>query len=296
MRAYPALYVVVFMLSALIAYTVLSYSYAPISTVTVTSATTRTITEIKTYVVPTTLYERSTTTVPKVFEIPRACSIARPTTTEIPAIERETVTETTIPLAVGAVRYVASKYHSETIASTETGSSIEIRKPSEKGMVRAYSVSRGIVKLLNANIEFATVSQNRSYAAIDILLSASMPSKAFVVTIYVEPLPLPFGWNGSSWVIEFDEKHCLRRLSALPPYSYRVEPRVIELEPGKACHLHIELLFHGPIYGRYILVVRLSTGDTLELRFASPNYRDPTTPPPRELVELAKICGYSVGG
>jgi len=185
----------------------------------------------------------------------------------------------------------------EVNTSTGTESIIEARRRlSEKCVVSAYSASKGVVKLLNASIEFAEVSKNYSYVAIDLILSASMPSKVMVVSICVEPLPLPFGWNGSSWITEFDEKHCLLRLSALPSYSYRVEPQIVELEPEKASFLHIELLFHGPIYGKYILVVGLSTGDMLELKFASPDYKDPNIPPPREVVELAKVCGYSVGG
>ncbi len=295
MRAYLALYVAVFILSALIAYAVLSYSYAPVPmrTATVTTAITHIVTETRTYAVTNTLYTYPTTTTPKILEVPKARSIAKPTTTEASSITRRMISETTVPVAV---ERVTAESHSETDTGMRTRPGIGVRKLSEKGIVSAYSASRGVVRLLNVSIKFVTVSSNRSYVVIGLLLSASMPSKVLVASIYVEPLPLPFGWNGSSWVIGFDEKHCLRRLSALPSYSYRVEPRVVELEPGKAKSLHIELLFHGPIYGKYILVARLSTGDTLELRFASPDYGDPTTPPPRGLVELAKACGYSVGG
>ncbi len=282
MRSYLALYVVVFVVSALIAYAVLGYSYTPMRTVTVVTATTRIITETRIYTVQPALHAYpTTTTAPKIFEAPRACSIAIPTTTEIPSTARKAVPLMTTFVAV---------------QRTVTEFSTEVRELSEKNIVSAYSVSRGVVKLLNASIRFATVNQTRSYIAIDLLLTASIPSKVLVTSAYIEPLPLPFGWNGSGWTIGFDEKHCLRRLSALPPYSYRVEPRVVELEPGKASSLHIELLFRGPIYGRYILIARLSTGDILELRFTSPDYRDPTTPPPRELVELAKTCGYGIGG
>lgn len=122
-----------------------------------------------------------------------------------------------------------------------------------------------------------------------VVVSGIIPYEVSDVKVYA--FPFPFGWNGREWTISYEEKMCLVRMSSIAPYSY--EYRLVRNYDYNSTTIEITLTFYGKIFGVYLLEIDFGL-HRIEIRFTTPDYREPRGSPPPDLQRLAKSCGYSI--
>ena len=149
------------------------------------------------------------------------------------------------------------------------------------------------VNIIEMKVNRYNISIRESKYIFNISITYVSNTKLRVMRIRITPLILPYGWNGSTWVLPSDINKCEIMLSNFVQYICTFSQRDIITNSKNVLEVYVYVHFLNKPFGKYILNIEFNNKCTIALPFTTPDYIEPSTPPPSEIIEQAKHCGYS---